>query len=79
MTAYIMPREPADQDPVAGLLAQAVSVADLFELLLEEGRFPAKGRSADDKEAYAAWLEDRHDAILRLRKKVQEVRAARNE
>lgn len=76
MTAYIKPGETADQDPVTGLLAQAVAVADLFEMLLEDGRFPPKGRTAADKEAHHAWFEDRHNAILQLRKKIQEVRAA---
>lgn len=34
-----------DQDPVGGLIATATSVADLFEMLLEDGKFPGKRRA----------------------------------
>ncbi len=75
----IHPGITADQDPVGGLIATATSVADLFEMLLEEGKFPGKGRSDDDKQSIAGWWEIRHEAIKALRKKIVAVKEDRGE
>lgn len=76
---HILPGNTADQDPVGGLIATATSVADLFEMLLEDGKFPGKGRSNDDKQSVAQWWEDRHEAIKALRKKIAAVKEERGE
>jgi hypothetical protein len=70
---HILPGSTADQDPVGGLIATATSVADLFEMLLEDGKFPGKGRSDDDKQSVAQWWEDRYEAIKALRRKIVDV------
>lgn len=43
------------------------SVTDFLDALLEEGRFPAKGRSADDLAAFEQWWETRHNAVKAAR------------
>ncbi len=47
---------PADQ--ILRLRANLRSVTDAYESLLDEGQFPPKGRSNDDKESRAGWWED---------------------
>ena len=77
--AYIVPGQTADQDPIGALVANATSVASRFEMLLDERKFPKKGRSADDRESYEQWFEDNHQAIQTLRAAIDQVRAERDE
>lgn len=55
------------RDTVDTLAANLTAVADLLEGLLEDGKFPARGRSADDKESHDQWWEDRHVAVAKAR------------
>jgi hypothetical protein len=41
------------------------SVTDHLAELLEAGRFPAKGRSADERDAAQGWWDDRVAAVQR--------------
>ena len=50
----------ADNDRLRGELR---TVADMLAMLLTAEKFPAEGRSQDDKDATQAWWEDRVQAV----------------
>lgn len=61
------PDSPQDEsDTIQTLRANLRSVTDALDDLLEHG-FPRKGRSADDREAYANWREEQHARIRRAK------------
>lgn len=57
---------------ISSLRAALTGVTDSFEHLLEEGKFPNKGRSQDDKESAENWWSDSYQSIKKARDTLKE-------
>ena len=67
--------EPAsEREAVLRLRAALRSTSDYLDEVLTCG-VAAKGRSADDQEAWQAWHEDRHAAVLHARQALRQTRS----
>jgi hypothetical protein len=54
-----------ENDERSRLRAALRSITDYLETLLDEGKFPGKGRSEDDKDSTFGWWENRWTAVRR--------------
>ena len=66
------------REAVDTLAANLRVVSDLLEGLLEDGKFPARGRTADDRESHDQWWEDRFEAVRRAREALKQAKNTEN-
>ena len=71
--ATAAPDETSQQlnEQIAHLRANLRVMTDDLEMLLDEGKFPGKGRSANEKESIEAWWERQYDAIKKARRALE--------